>query len=281
MPKQPKTPKVSAAKPSVPSEAAKAYAAAEAEAKKLAPGALLPINVDIPRAVAIAVGAVPHLAKLRDDAAKLPGFDIANIDKIGTYALAAWHTHLLALPEVTPSALAGLLEEARPLREHMLLAAGLLAHTGYFDKNAVEVIRAGQGNLDTANDLVALAALFTAGWQQVENRSTVRWEDVERAAQLGPQILIALGERNQPAAADPGKMGAAERRQRAFTLFANAYDQCRRAAAYLRWDHGDADELVPSIYGGRNVRRGKAEPAGESDASTAEPAVQPPSGNDK
>lgn len=262
MPKKPN--KVSAAKPSVPAEAAKAYAAVEAEIATLSPDALLPINVDIPRAVAIAIGAVPHLAKLRNAAAKLPNFDIAQIDRIGTYTLAAWHAHLLALPDVTSSMLVALIEEAKPLRQHLLLAAELLAHAGYFDSNAVQAIRAGQGNLDTANDLVALAALFTAAWPEVEHRSTVRSDDVEHAALLGPRILVALSERDQKAVAEPGEMSASERRQRAFTLFANAYDQCRRAATYLRWNEGDADELVSSIYGGRSLRRGKTEPDAEA-----------------
>ena len=264
MPKQPKTPTVSVAKPSVPAEAASAYASVEAEVKALPPELLIPINIDIPRAVAIAVGAVPELAKMRALAAKLPGFDIANIDRIGTYALAAWHAHLLALPEVATRHLAALLEEAKPIREHLLLAAELLAHRGYFDKRSVETIRAGQGNLDTANDIVALSALFTAAWPTIENRTTVTWEEVERAAQLGPQILIAL----TPRGPETGTMSATERRQRAFTLFARAYDECRRAAVYLRWHESAVDQLVPSLYSGRSApRRSPASP------EAAEPAA--------
>ena len=273
MPKDTKTPQVSAAKPSVPTEAASAYAAVAAQVKALSPDDLAPINVDIPRAVSIAVGAVPHLAKMRDVAAKLPGFDIAHIDRIGTYALAAWHAHLLALPEVASRQLAALLDEARPIREHLLLAAELLAHKGYFDKRSVEAIRAGQGNLDTANDVVALSALFTAAWPTIENRTTVTWEEVERAAQLGPQILIALGERTMPAGPEAGAMNANDRRQRAYTLFARAYDECRRAAVYLRWHEGDADQLVPSLYSGRNApRRSPASPEAPEPAAAATPA---------
>lgn len=55
-----------------------------------------------------------------------------------------------------------------------------------------------------------------------------------------------------------GAPSTAERRQRAFTLFANAYDQCRRAATYLRWNEGDADELVASLHGGRTRRPDEA-----------------------
>ncbi len=79
--------------------------------------------------------------------------------------------------------------------------------------------------------------------------------------------MIALGEREQAQASEPGKMDANERRKRAFSLFVNAYDQCRRAAAYLRWNEGDADELLPSLYAGRSVNRQKE--ATESPAESA------------
>lgn len=269
-PKASKSPKANAAKPGIPAEAAKAFIEVEPQLAAMSADDLTPITTDIPRAVAIAVGAVPHIAKLRDDAAKLPGFDITNIDRLGVYALAAWYTHLLGMPEATESALAGLLDEGRPLRETMLLAAELMAHLGYFNKKAVEDIRAGQGNLDTANDLVALAALFTSGWALVENKSPVEWAHVERAAILGPQILIALGARNQPGAKVSDGTTPPERRVRAYTLFTRAYDQCRRAVTYLRWDQGDADEIAPSLFANRGPRKTTSEAdAGAEPAATA------------
>jgi hypothetical protein len=271
MPKAPrasKPAKTNAARPGVPAEAAKAFAEVEPHLAALAPEDLASINTDIPRAVSIAVGAVPHLAGLRADAAKLPHFDITNIDRLGTYALAAWYAHLLALPEVVASELTALLEEARPLREDLLLSAELLAHKSYFDRGAVKEIRAGQGNLDTANDLVALAALFTAGWSQVENKTPVTWAQVEQAAQLGPRILIALGARDQPGLKVSDVTSPGERRVRAYTLFVRAYDQCRRAATYLRWGEGDADEIAPSLFANRGGRKGGTE--GEAtEAATA------------
>lgn len=257
-PKPSKGPKAPAGKPAVPTEAAKAFAEVEPLITKLSSDELLQINVDIPRAVAIAVGAVPQLAKLRDQAAKLPDFDITNIDRVGTYALAAWYAYLLALPEATAGGLAALLEEAKPLRESMLLAAELLAHRGLFDKKSVEAIRAGQGNLDTANDLVALAALFSAGWSEVENKSPIEWTEVEQATTLGPKILVALGAREVPGIKVPDASNAIDRRDRSFTLFFRAYDQCRRAATFLRWNEKDADAFAPSLFGSR--RRTKSEP---------------------
>lgn len=273
MPKAPKAPKpakANAAKPGVPEEAAKAFAEVEPILAALSPDDFATINTDIPRAVAIAVGAIPHIARLRGDAAKLPDFDVTHIDRLGTYALAAWYAHLLALPEVVASELSALVEEAKPLREDMLLSAELLAHKGFFDKDAVKRIRADQGNLDTANDLVALAALFTAGWSRVENKSPVEWSQVERAAQLGPRILVALGARSQPGVKAPNPADPAERRVRAFTVFTRAYDQCRRAVTYLRWDHGDADEIAPSLFAHRGPRKSGPE------AEPGAPASSPP-----
>ena len=273
--KSPKPAKINAAKPAVPAEAAKAFAEVEPMLAALLPDQLAPINTDIPRAVAVAVGALPHIAALRDHAAKLPAFDITHIDRIGTYALAAWYAHLLALPEVVAGELTALLEDARSLREDMLLSAELLAHTGHFDKEAVKAIRAGQGNLDTANDLVALAALFTSGWSQVENKTPVQWSQVEEAAQLGPRILVALGARDQPGVKAPNPADPAERRARAFTVFVRAYDQCRRAVTYLRWNEGDADEIAPSLFANRSPRKVSSEPEPGEPAGSKPVATNP------
>jgi hypothetical protein len=80
---------------------------------------------------------------------------------------------------------------------------------------------------------------------------------------------------------------AATRRARAFTLFMNAYDACRRVVAFLRWNEGDADSIAPSPFlkGARRratevVDVGAAtDPAGTAlppvGGQTATPAAQP------
>lgn len=246
----------STASPTAPQGADEALAFVEPMLATLPKDKLARINVDIPRAVTTALGAARRLAALRDQAAKLPNFDIANIDRIGTYALAAWYTHVLAMPKATPDALGDLMKEAKTLREDMLLAAELLARKGHLDSAMVQAIRADQGNMDTVNDLVALATLFSAAWVRIEHKTTVEWRDVERASALGSELLVALGVRAQPSLEAPATTPA-DRRVRAFTLFVRAYDQCRRAATYLRWNEGDADQFVPSLIPGRGGRKGK------------------------
>ncbi|MGK3992261.1 hypothetical protein [Sorangium sp. So ce1024] len=262
---KPNTKKSSPAKPGAPSEAAKAFALVEPELDDVRE--VVPINVDVPRAVSVAIGAVPHLQALRPRfVEELPKHPLSQLDKLQTYALAAWYAHLLALPASGgQDALKGLLAEAAPLREDLLVAAEALAHKGIVDAQRVAEIRRGQGHLDTANDLVALAALFGEAWDAVKNRTTVEWEDVERASRLGPELLVALGARQQPGVPAPKAGDAAERRARAFTLLVNAYDACRRAASYLRWNEGDADAIAPSLFargGGRKPGAGKTNAGG-------------------
>ncbi|WP_231864910.1 hypothetical protein [Sorangium cellulosum] len=96
--------------------------------------------------------------------------------------------------------------------------------------------RAIQGYIDTANDLVAFSALFTASWSEVTGRTAATEEEVRRAGEIGPQILAPLGVREHDKS--PGPTEAADRRARAFSLLVHAYDQTRRAIAYLRWDKG-------------------------------------------
>lgn len=266
-PNPPKTSKTAnppgaVARPGVPAEAAKALAEIEPLLTALSPEDFVPINTDIPRAVSIAVGALPHIAELRADAAKLPDFDIDSVDRLGTYALAAWYAHLLCLPETAQDEVAALLEEAKPLREDVLQSAELLARKGHLDTQAVKGIRAGQGNIDTASDLVALAALFTAAWSRIEHKTTVAWPDVEKAAQLGPRILVALGARDLPSSVKPRTAPPPPIAARAFTLFTRAYDQCRRAVTCLRWNHGDADDIAPSLFAHRTGRQSAAKAQG-------------------
>ncbi len=245
---------ISAAKPAEPPRAAAAFAAIQPEMLKLLPEDLGRINIDISQAVSIALGVLPGLAFLRSRMAELPDFDISRFDNLETYALGAWYAHLLALPPASPSnPVQPLLEEATLLRALLLGDAEALAARGYLNVESVKAIRAGNGNMDTANDLVALSALMGSAWSKIETRTAATAEEVHRAGDLGPLLIAALGVREHGATVTPAE--AADRKVRAFTLFNKAYDQARRAVIYLRWNEGDADTLAPSLYKGRGGSR--------------------------
>ena len=239
--------------PPAPPDAAAAFAAIKPEILALAPGELAFINMDIPHAVSMVLGVIPGLAALRPAIAHgLPSHPIALFDKLETYALAAWYAHLIAQ---SGGAVTGpvkpLLDEGAALRATLLGDAEALAARGLLDPDTVAEIRSGHGNVDTANDLLALSALFTSRWSAIQGKTAATAAEVARAGTLGPMLLAALGVREH---ADEAPDEAADHRARAFTLFTRAYDATRRAVAYLRWNEGDADSLAPSLYKGRGGR---------------------------
>lgn len=238
-----------------PKQAAAAFALVQPELATVLPEEIPRITIDVGRAVSVALGALPHLRTLRSAMkTELPKHPVLLLDKLETYALAAWYAHLLVIsPAGDSTPVKKLLEEATPLRESLLIAAEALAHCGLVDAKRVAEIRSGQGYIDLASDLVALSALFIGSWQQVNQKTAVKLGEVQRAAELGPELLTALGERGQPLSA-PKAAGAADQRLRAFALFVHAYDACQRAVAYLRWDEGDADTIAPSLFKGRGRR---------------------------
>lgn len=240
--------------PAAPPASAEALALLKSEMAALAPANFAVINLDIPQSVAVVLGVVPHLKELRPQIVKaLPQHPIAEFDKLETYALATYHAHILWLPpETSENRVAALLEEATPLRENLLGDAEALARRKLFDSDVVLDIRANQGNIDKANDLVALSALFTTKWDAVKDKTVATPQEVRRAGELGPLLLAALGIREHAVALEPDVI--ADQRRRAFTLFFRTYDETRRAVGYLRWHEGDAEQLAPSLYKGRGGR---------------------------
>jgi len=267
-PKKPTTPA-----PATTPDASAAFESIKAELLALSPDELATVNIDIPQAVSVALGVLPGLSALRPTIAKaLPLHPIELLDKLETYALAAWYAHLQVLPPgnaASPVKL--LLDEASALRMALLTDAEALAARGLLDAGTVAEIRRGKGNIDMANDLVALASLFTTHAGAIQGKTAATPAEVSRAGALGPMLLAALGARSH---ADAGPSDASDKRARAFTLFLRAYDATRRAVHYLHWDEGDADVLAPSLYKGRGHRGRAAEESapvpGEAAASDAE-----------
>ncbi|HEU4405361.1 MAG TPA: hypothetical protein VFS43_08745 [Polyangiaceae bacterium] len=238
-----------------------AFARVRAQLEALLPKQIRRINLYVPAAVAIALGTLPKLRGLREPMLALPG-GAGSLDKLEDYALAALYAHALTLPrggaETRPRAL---LREATPLREKLLVSAEMLAHFGLLEAARVAAVRKGSGYLATAQALVALSALFRASWADVGSKTPVTSAEVERAAQLAPLLVEAFGRRRQGANGSGAPTEARDRLARAYTLFFNAYDDCRRAAAFLRWREGDADDFAPTLK--RQVHRRGGAPADE------------------
>lgn len=248
--------------------APQAFSAIQTEIDAVPESALIPINLDIPRAVERGLGVANRMGEWLPFLAQLPFFDVRPVEGLHVYALAALHAHLMATEPVqglTP--LTELLVEAGPLREDLLLTAEILARRGLASAKQVAAIRSGLGHVDTANDLVALGELFDEAWSRIHDKVAVTKEMVDRAGALGIELHTALGVRQIDRTSSGPQTERRLTRAQAFTLFTKAYDACRRGMSFLRWGHGDVDDLVPSLYARRARRRG----SGASDDPTDPP----------
>jgi hypothetical protein len=260
--------------PSLPSleDGYESYRKLEAEILAVPEVEVVRVQVDVTRACAIALGAVKAIQSMKPlVTGKLPAHDLQAIDNIVDYIFAAYYAHAISAPPARDvEKLQKLSEEATALREDLLVQAEALAHKGYFDAGKVAEIRGGTGYLDTATDLTSLSLLFRSGWTIVKDKTTVTQQEAERADVLGREILAAMGARLQPNGEATTLDEAMDRRARAFTVFQRAYERCRQAAAYLRWDEGDADSLVPSLF----IRARSRKPV----VTVTEPEVPAPDG---
>jgi hypothetical protein len=267
--KQESTPSTtSASAPSAPNAAADAFAKIEAELAALTPEELTPITVDVSAAVTAVLAAAPRIREHRDAIVEqLPLHPIESLDELETYAHGAWYAHLLHnYANGSPEAAKAMIDEAQKLREDLLVAAEALAHRGMLDADAVAAIRKGHGHADTAGDLTALAQLFSASWGKVNSKTAVEKTEIDRAAELGPAVMVAIAVRKSGAKSTDTE----GQRTRAFALLARAYDSCRRAVSYLRWSEGDADAIAPSLFKKRAGRK----PGGKKEEETTDVAAE-------
>jgi len=263
------------AEASEPGEFAAGFQRVEAEIGKVQDRDIVAVNLDIPGAVTTVLGSLPEIRALRPELAELKGFDLARSDKLRDYTLALGHAHAMFRAASGPSdGVAELAEEVAELRDLLQADAAALAKRRILDENQVTKLRGGSGYKNVAFEVVGLVGLFRANWEQIKGRSGLQPEELEHAGRRAQELVTAVGVKEQ----SPAVVGAAMAvRQRAYTLFFNAYDDVRRAVAYLRWHEGDAESIAPSLYAGRGAARAvpEAVPVTPAGGSTPSPANVP------
>jgi len=217
------------------------------------------VNLDVPSAVATALGAWPEIIALRAHVAALKDADLAKFDKIRDYALALAHTHSAYRAALGPADPIGKMsEEITDIREQLFADAQALGRRGLLELGRVEKLRSGMGYKNVAFDVVGLVQLFRERATEPAGKTAVTAPELDHAAQLAQQLVTAVGVKEQSSA---GLSAAALLRQQAFTLFTQAYDEARRAIGYLRWHAGDADTIAPSLWAGRGGSKPADRPA--------------------
>jgi len=240
----------------------KKLVAASADAEKLA-------GLEVSSVVTTVLAALPALVEQRAAiVAALPKHPIALLDELEDRALAAWHANLLAVhAQGAKTEVAPLEAEGKRLREDLLIAAEPLAHRDLLDRAKLTDIRLGDASM--AADLVALGELYLTGWAKIAGKTPVEKKEAERASKLGAELLLAIETQQQlvhlAELGDPEELKA-----KALTLVLEAYDACRRALAYVRWNEGDLETLAPAVK--KKVARAKKAPGDES--PTPPPVVE-------
>lgn len=243
------------------------YRRVAAEIEAVAPDDLPTINFDVVNGASMILGVCDRILTFRDRIARLPEFETKNVDNLKDYTVAAWYVYITNLPQPEPAEADALITEVGTLRSKFLMWSVPLVGEGVFDQGAIDKIKEGTGFKDAASDVVAFVGLYRSNWDRCVNNCGVREADLERAALIAPRVFSIVSQREQRQTTPTGE--GFTRVRRAWALPERAYDQCRRAIAYLRHTEGDMEEIAP------NFRRnpGNTKPRATANA----PAVVAPS----
>jgi hypothetical protein len=256
---------------------AQAYERVTGKIRQVKDADLIHITTDVPSAVTGVVGSLKEIRELRSQIQKsLPDFDLAEFDQLENYAYALLYVHtrwtfVSNPPEVLPE----LLQKAANLRDLMVSHVTTLSKHGLLDGSVLRDLKGPVGHKNLALDLAGMAGVLRENWANISGKTALASADLDTADKLVKDIFKAIGLKEQaPAVIAEVAMD----RQRAFKLFADTYDQARRAVTYLRWNDGDMDQIAPSLYAGRGGgSKRKTGPEGEANpnAAPAQAAVAP------
>jgi hypothetical protein len=240
--------------------------------------AVLRINLDLPSVVATTLGALPRLMALRQDFERVfRAFDFAQLDALEDYALTLQHTHTEYLVTTQPVRCPpASLQEARSLRAALLQYLLALARRGLVDPAKWKRLHGPVGYANLATDLGMLAGIFRGVPALHEEPLLVTSAQLERATELSREILTVAGKREGRSRAIAA---AADLRARAFTILIQTYDEIRHCVFFVRREEGDADEIAPSLFGGREVHRTPGVPKRNGETQHKDAAGAPPSSN--
>ena len=139
------------------------------------------------------------------------------------------------------------LKQLFPLRKVLLSGAEAAEAAGLVPTKEVEAIRVGRGKLDAADDLIALASLFTKHAKKLKGKTAITPANLQNAKALGLRLKAKL----KPDAVkskkvrDAGQVDAADLRDRLYTMVLNAHEVAWKLGAMV-WGK-DVDKHVPPL----------------------------------
>lgn len=172
------------------------YDRVEAELTALSASDLEPINLDIAGVVQTVLGTVPEILTLRSALAQMGALDMRAVDHLRDYALALGHTHT-RFRIATGTQDTTLVKELFATRERFHADAQVLVLRGILDPQRVAAPKSGNNHQWLAYDVIGLAELFLATWDEFGSRSLLEKTEIEQARLLANRLLSALGAKEQ------------------------------------------------------------------------------------
>ena len=228
------------------------------------------IRVDLEVALVLALGVAPKAKVFQEEARTLLGESFATpFDRLVPAARACGAAHAQHLVSLNGAEVADMVATLGDKRTVLLLEATSLVNKKRMPGSLLGELAGGTGHRAMAFDVLQLTSAFRKEWAAVEAHTPVTQLELDQAEALANAVMTTLGENGQ---ADSGSSPTAELRRRAYTHFVQTYSEVRRAITYLRWEEGDADEIAPSLFGGRTSRRTA------QDADVIIPVITPTNG---
>ena len=201
---------------------------------------------------------LPHEARLREE---LPRANFDEVAGVADLALALVFSRLqVQHSPVSPKTTQAKLQRGRKLRRKLLAAADALAEADLIPQAEVNTIRKGKGPEDTAQDCIALPALFRKYRKLVAGKSAVTEAEIVESDRVGVELqAILVPERGVPVTKpEPESARAREVSNRLWTLLVLRHQMLWKMGAWL-WAQA-VDEHVPTLQA-RLGRRHKNPPA--------------------
>lgn len=248
----------------------KAFKETAAERTALRQDELFRISFDISLGINMVLAAVPRIERFKEEIAQLP-VNHALIAQLDVYANAAAYTHARCARGDEPEELKAVYEEAVAWRSTLYSDGTNLVKHGKLGEESISGVRNETGYRNVAYDLLTLVDLFRDSEARIAGRTATQPDELNRAERVANQLLKLTARRDD---VQPTQPALGDDRMRAVSLMIKSFQEARRAIQFVRFYHGDAELITPSIYTARNAR--KRDDALEP--SDDDSVIQPPAG---
>ena len=206
------------------------------------------IRVDPVVIVNASIGAAPRLEKFREEL-------VARFGAEATELLDALRPAALALKQADAdfdgitegNALPPIHQELLAKHAVMLKDAESLVLRGHLPADALTNAREVRGYQATIDSAMVLVSVLRRSWATIGGITPITEQDLADIEAVALRLTDALATRDQASLRGP----ATDLRLRAINDAFRTYDQLRRMMTFLRWDEGDVDQILPSIFVGR------------------------------